>query len=165
MMEIQRAGPRGQDQLVQAIQLFVTEGGRLFAAFAARQGLHPTDVHALLHVMLAERRGAALTAGGLGAELDLTSSAVTALVDRLERAGHVSRARDAVDRRKVLLHYSAAGRALAESFFEPLNERMEPLVGAYTDAELATVIRFLGEASDAFAAHRSGLAGGSPPGT
>ena len=150
------------EEVVTAIQVFINEGGRLFGAFAAQQRLHPTDVHALLHVMLAEGRGAPLTAGGLGAELDLSSGAVTALVDRLERAGHVTRARDAADRRKVLLHYSPAGRELAESFFEPLNARTAPLVGTYSQAELGMITRFLHEMSDAFAAHRTDLAEGQP---
>ena len=150
------------EEVVTAIQQFVAEGGRVFGAFAAQQQLHPTDVHALLHVMLAEGRGAPLTAGGLGAELDLSSGAVTALVDRLERAGHVTRARDAADRRKVLLHYSPEGRALAESFFEPLNARAAPLVGTYSQAELLMITRFLREMSDAFAAHRTKLADEQP---
>lgn len=151
-----------QDELVAAIQLFVTEGGRLFGAFGARQGLHATDVHALLHVMLAEGRGIPLTAGRLGAELDLSSGAVTALVDRLESAGHITRARDAADRRKVLLHYSAAGQALAQAFFEPLNARTALLVDAYTQADLRVIITFLHEMGDAFTAHRTGLGGGRP---
>lgn len=162
MTEISQPDSDLFEEVVTAIQLFVAEGGRLLGAFAARQRLHPTDVHALLHVMLAEGRGAPLTAGGLGAELDLSSGAVTALVDRLERAGHVTRAGDAADRRKVFLHYSAAGRALAESFFEPLNARTAPLMGTYTQAELRMISRFLREMSDAFAAHRTGLSQGSP---
>lgn len=150
------------EEVVTAIQLFVSEGGRLFGAFAAQQRLHPTDVHALLDVMLAEAVGAPLTAGGLGAKLDMSSGAITALVDRLERAGHVTRARDAADRRKVLLHYSPAGKALAESFFEPLNARVAPLVGTYSQAELRMITRFLHEMSDAFAAHRTELAEPEP---
>ena len=163
MVEIRLpASEKMRDEVVTAIQLFVAEGGRLVGAFAARQGLHATDVDALLHVMVAERRGEPLTAGRLGAALDLSSGAVTALVDRLERAGHVARARDAADRRKVLLHYSPAGMALARSFFEPLNARTEPLMDTYTEAELRTVTRFLHEMRDAFAAHRTGLTEGRP---
>ena len=62
--------------------------------FATEHGLNRTDVRALVAVMDAARHGQALTAGGLGAAVDLRSASVTALVDRLERVGHVRRVRD-----------------------------------------------------------------------
>ncbi len=53
--------------------------------------MHPTDLNALLAVMRAERAGAPLTPGRLGQHLGLSSGATTAVIDRLERAGHVQR--------------------------------------------------------------------------
>src|SRR3712207_9300471 len=55
--------------------------------FAGLHGLGRTDVRALVAIMDAARSGSALTAGALGAAVDLSSASVTALVDRLERAG------------------------------------------------------------------------------
>src|SRR3712207_9445712 len=59
--------------------------------FAQLHGLNRTDVRALVAIMDAARRGEALTAGRLGEAVDLRSASVTALVDRLERVGHVRR--------------------------------------------------------------------------
>src|SRR3712207_8567047 len=66
--------------------------------FAELHGLGRTDVRALVAIMDARRHGETVTAGTLGAAAELSSASVTALVDRLERAGPVRRERDATDR-------------------------------------------------------------------
>src|SRR3712207_9010256 len=79
--------------------------------FAQLHGLNRTDVRALVAIMDAARRGEALTAGRLGEAVDLRSASVTALVDRLERVGHVRRVRGPEDRRRGSL--GVAGSAMA----------------------------------------------------
>jgi DNA-binding MarR family transcriptional regulator len=54
------------------------------------------------------------TVGGIGSQLFLESSTVTPLLKRLEGAGLVARARDAVDERVVRVRLTAAGSALRE---------------------------------------------------
>lgn len=68
---------------------------------------------------------------------------MTALIDRLERAGHIRRDRDTADRRKVFLHYADQGAALAMSFFGPLGRRTDAVMARFTDEELAVVHRFM----------------------
>lgn len=121
------------------------------AQFAARNGLHPTDVRALIQLLDADRAGAAATPGWLGRQLGLNSAAVTALVDRLQHLGLIRRTRDTRDRRRVLLGVEPAAVALGWSFFGPLIDRMIVGVHAFDDAELATVKRFLGEMAVAVA--------------
>ena len=67
--------------------------------------------------MDAARRGEALTAGGLGAAVELRSASVTALVDRLEKVGHVRRVRDPEDRRRVSLEMSDSAMAAGAELF------------------------------------------------
>src|SRR4051794_41820114 len=67
--------------------------------------------------MDAARRGDAVTAGSLGAAVELSSASVTALLDRLERAGHLRRGRDAEDRRRVVLEMSDAAMAAGGGVF------------------------------------------------
>ena len=64
-----------------------------------------------------------MTPSGLRRHLGLTSGAVTACVDRLERAGHIRRVRESADRRVVHLRYEPDARAAARSYFRPLAER------------------------------------------
>ncbi|BFO16729.1 hypothetical protein SHKM778_31170 [Streptomyces sp. KM77-8] len=56
-----------------------------------------------------------MTPGRLRKQLNLTSGAVTACLDRLERAGHIRRVRAAGDRRVVYLEYAEQSRSLARS--------------------------------------------------
>jgi DNA-binding MarR family transcriptional regulator len=146
-----------REQLVRLLQLYATEADQLGQVFAERHGLHPTDLHALLAVMHADRAGAPLTPGRLGQQLGLSSGATTALVDRLERVGHVRRVRDDRDRRRVALRYGEAAAAVAEAFFGPLGARMDQLLTAYSPAELAAVRRFLTDTVAMVRAHHDAL--------
>ena len=111
--------------------------------FAELHGLNRTDVRALVAIMDAARRGQALTAGTLGQAVELSSASVTALVDRLEKAGHVRRVRDPSDRRRVALEMSAPAMAAGGQFFGGLNRDLLAAMADYSEDELAVVRRFL----------------------
>ena len=113
--------------------------------FARDNGLHPTDLRAIIGLLDAERAGVTATAGWLGESLQLNSASVTALVDRLERLGHVRRERDATDRRRVLLSVTLEAKELGWAFFGPLMARMLETMGGYRDDELAVIHRFLAQ--------------------
>jgi DNA-binding MarR family transcriptional regulator len=133
-------------------------------AFANLHGLNATDLHALVAVMDAEYLGDPLTPGRLGEQLNLSSGAVTALVDRLERAGHVRRDRDTADRRKILLRYADPGAALAMEFFQPLGSRTDSVMAGFSENELEVVHRFMTAMSDSVRQHRDHLrAAGAEP--
>ncbi len=111
--------------------------------FAELHGLNRTDVRALVAVMDAARRGESLSAGGLGSAVELRSASVTALVDRLERVGHVRRVRDPEDRRRVTLEMSEDARAAGAEHFGGLARDLVTAMGDYSDEELAVVRRWL----------------------
>ncbi|WP_344575663.1 MarR family winged helix-turn-helix transcriptional regulator [Streptomyces lunalinharesii] len=119
------------------------------ARFAARNGLHPTDLRALIALLDAARAGEELTAGRLGARLGLNSAGTTALVDRLERLGHLRRVRDTRDRRRVLLAVEPQAIALGQAFFGPPIARVRSLLDTFDAEERATVRRFLTGVRDA----------------
>ncbi|WP_435280817.1 MarR family winged helix-turn-helix transcriptional regulator [Streptomyces koelreuteriae] len=117
--------------------------GRHSTRFAQRTGMHPTDVRALIALMDASRAGEETTAGRLGAALGLNSAGTTALVDRLERAGHVRRVRSEKDRRKVTVEVDEQAIALGWEHFGPLIDRAVGLLQGYDERELAAIRRFL----------------------
>ena len=139
------------------VPLVMVEGTMVQEALANRQKLHPTDVAALSLLMNAEAQGKALTTGELGAELRITSGATTFLVDRLERAGLVQRVRDQNDQRKIFLHFSDAGRTLADASYSPVLRMSNAVMDQFTAADLETVRRFLAATTTAMAAHRKSL--------
>lgn len=130
--------------------------------FAGLHGLGRTDVRAMVVIMDAARRGDAVTAGALGRAVDLSSASVTALVDRLERAGHVRRVRDADDRRRVALEMSESAMAAGAEFFGGLNRDLLAATAGYPDEELAVVRRFLEEMAAVIERHARAA---EPPGT
>ncbi|TFV53781.1 MarR family transcriptional regulator [Blastococcus sp. TF02A_35] len=113
------------------------------ARFAELHGLNRTDVRALVAIMDAARRGEALTAGRLGEAVDLRSASVTALVDRLEKVGHLRRTRDAQDRRRVVLEMSDSARVAGHEHFGGLARELTAAMAGYTEDELAVVRRWL----------------------
>src|SRR5690349_16918583 len=146
-----------QDDVTRLLQLLVAEGQRIGQRFAQRHDAHPTDLEALVRVLQAGSDGVPMTAGELGAELGLTSGTVTALLDRLERAGHVRRERDPSDRRRVLLHYGDNGYRLARDFFMPLGELHRDATSDFTAAEVETVRRYLSATLDSYRRYREQL--------
>ncbi|GGZ24521.1 MarR family winged helix-turn-helix transcriptional regulator [Streptomyces nitrosporeus] len=133
-----------------AVQLRRMNGeiNRLVHAFAHAQGLHATDVQALGAILDADTP---LTPGRLRDHLGLTSGAVTACLDRLERSGHIRRTRDSADRRVVHLHYEPAAKSVARSFFMPLAEAASGARSLSEPEEAAAALRFLARMNEELA--------------
>ncbi|WP_229342983.1 MarR family winged helix-turn-helix transcriptional regulator [Streptomyces flavotricini] len=119
------------------------------AEFAARSGLHPTDLRALIRLLDADRAGEVVTPGRLGEALRLNSAGTTALLDRLERLGLVRRSRDERDRRRILLVVEPKAVELGWSFFGPLIGGLVDAAQEFTPGELDVVRRYLTAALDA----------------
>src|SRR4051812_8627554 len=148
---------RLRDELVDLLRAYSIEAQQVGDAFAQRHGLHPTDLQALIAVMQAEGRGDPLTPGRLGEAVGLSSGATTAVIDRLERAGHLRRTRESTHRRVDHLHYGAPGTPLAVEFFGPLGRRTDDVMSGFSDEDLATVHRFLLGMTAALSAHRDAV--------
>nr|WP_307123709.1 MarR family winged helix-turn-helix transcriptional regulator [Streptomyces sp. B1I3] len=136
-------GSAGAELQALAVQLRRANGeiNRLVHAFAHAQGLHATDVQALAAILDAETP---LTPGRLRDHLGLTSGAVTACLDRLERSGHIRRSRESADRRVVHLHYEPTAKAVARSFFMPLADAASRACAGAGPGEIEAALRFLG---------------------
>lgn len=120
---------------------------------ASRVGLNSTDLECLDLLHLA----GATTAGQLAAHTGLTTGATTAVIDRLERAGFVTRRRDSTDRRVVLVEVLEHAGPQIEPFYRPIAKLMSDLNRRYDDRELETVVAYLTEALEASAKHASWL--------
>jgi DNA-binding MarR family transcriptional regulator len=84
-----------------------------------------------------------LTAGQLAAESGLTSGAVTAMIDRLERHGYARRVHDPSDRRRVFVEQTEkAQQAAWELMGERMRELARPLYARYTIEELELLLEF-----------------------
>ncbi|MEU4564174.1 MarR family transcriptional regulator [Actinoplanes sp. NPDC023936] len=143
--------------LVDLLNTYSSEAQHIGHAFANRNHLHATDMHALLAVMHAERHGTPLTPGKLGEAIGLTSGATTALIDRLEKGGHLRRTRESTDRRVVHLRYGDAGMSLAMAFFTPLRPHTDAVMDQFNVDELQTIEKFLNGMTSALVEYRDEL--------
>ncbi|MDK1475911.1 MarR family winged helix-turn-helix transcriptional regulator [Streptomyces sp. 549] len=123
------------------------EFNRIAHEFAHAHGLHTTDVQALIAILDSDP-GEPVTPGVLRERLNITSGAVTACLDRLERAGHVRRERDPGDRRVIHLRYAGRGRQVAREYFGPLARGTEAARVRFSEAELRVAARFLAAVND-----------------
>lgn len=149
--------------VVDLLRLYSIEAQHVAHSFANQEGLHFTDLQALIAVMHAERRGDPLTPGRLGDTLGLSSGATTAVIDRLERAGHLRRTRESADRRVVHLRYGEPGLELAAAFFGPLGRRSQKVMDEFSRDDLETVRSFLSGMLGAITEHRQELRTRTPP--
>ncbi|WP_328833837.1 MarR family transcriptional regulator [Streptomyces sp. NBC_00252] len=137
--------PTGLQSFAVLLRGMNAEFNRIAHRFAQAQGLHLTDVLALIAILDDDTYEGPMTPGRLRERLSLTSGAVTACIDRLEKAGHIQRVRAVDDRRVVHLRYAAAGRRVAAEYFRPLAHGTAAACERFTTDELAVVVRFLAE--------------------
>jgi DNA-binding MarR family transcriptional regulator len=91
-----------------------------------------------------ERVGPA-SAGQLAAETGLTTGAITAVLDRLERAGLARRTPDPNDRRRVVVEPTEKALGLGERFYGEHVKQSERLYRRYTEDDLKLLLGFVRE--------------------
>jgi DNA-binding MarR family transcriptional regulator len=146
--------------VVDALRRVNIESDRFVEVFASAHGLHRTDLNAVAYIAAAAGAGHPMSPGQLGARLRLSSAATTALLDRLENVGHVTRERDPADRRRVVIRTQDQGMRLAGEFFAPLGIALDGLMDGFDTAELDTVRRFLERTVEVVEQVREDAAGG-----
>lgn len=139
------------------LRRYGAEASRVAETFAQLHDMHPTDLQALVLIMNAERQGTPATPKVLRQALNLTSGAITGVVDRLVASGHIRRETDAADRRRTRLLYAESGMALAVDFFGPLGARTDAIMAAHSVAELRLLEGFLDAVVETMAEHRRSL--------
>ncbi|WP_442544541.1 MarR family winged helix-turn-helix transcriptional regulator [Arthrobacter sp. KN11-1C] len=149
---------RSAAALLGLLQQFTVETERYVEAVSNRHHLHRTDLSALAAMVAAAREGKTMTPGALGAALNLSSPATTALVDRLDRAGHLARRRSEKDRRQVHLEMTDSARATGSELFSPLAGAIAPVIDALSPEELRAVMNFMQGVIEATMTARNGVA-------
>jgi DNA-binding MarR family transcriptional regulator len=123
------------------MRALTAQSDRIGRYFARRHDVSTSDLHALLHIRVAEAAGEPLSLSQLRQRMDVSPAAVTYLVDRMIEAGHIRREADPADRRKSLLRYERHGMAVARAFFNPLRARVRSAVADLSDRDLTAAHR------------------------
>jgi len=105
-------------------------------------GVNRTDARCL---DILEQDGS-MSAGDLAQASRLTTGAITAVIDRLERAGYARRVPDPSDRRRVLVEPTPMAFETAnELMAEPMRRLYMPLASRYSEDQLRMFIEFTRE--------------------
>ncbi|MEP7284316.1 MAG: MarR family transcriptional regulator [Chloroflexota bacterium] len=137
-----------RSQLTQALTIqfrYVSANSVMFSQVVAdKVGLHSTDNECLDYLLL----NGPSTAGQLSKFTGLTTGAVTAMIDRLEKAGFVRREHDTVDRRKVIVIPDEAKiNAEIAPHAMPMGYAMDALCAEYSEDALEIVLDFVTKAN------------------
>ncbi|WP_202387265.1 MarR family transcriptional regulator [Nocardioides flavescens] len=137
--------PWSPDQVavMHALRDWVQAHDELVRRQAAWMDLPVTDVAALGQVVWAAEAGSPLSPTELARLHGFTSGATTALVNRLEAAGHVERTRESSDRRRVTLRPTPAARERTREFLSAVGTDIATLLASTPPDELRTVTSFL----------------------
>jgi DNA-binding MarR family transcriptional regulator len=138
----------------------IAEGGKVFRAYqtsndnfdqaiADRLGMDRT---AMRCVDLIDQAGG-MTAGELARAAGLTTGAVTAVVDRLERAGLARRVADPTDRRRVRIEATPKLWELTGPLMMPFIDESQAILDDYSTEELERFSDFLQRVIDVQAKH------------
>lgn len=150
--------------LVRLLRRFTVESGRFVDLFGEAHGLHRTDLNAMAVILDAGLRGESVTPGRVAEALRLSPSATTAALDRLEAAGHLRRARDPADRRRVALELPERARELGARFFQPLAREYAEAWRDFDERERAVIARFLAASVEATERAHADMPGPGPSG-
>jgi len=89
-----------------------------------------------------------MTAGQLAELSRLTTGAITKIMDRLEKAGYVSRARDPADRRRVMVDLTPRLRQLAGELYELPEPLMAEFQAQFSERDLRVLIAYFERGSE-----------------
>lgn len=124
--------------LIEELRDNAGRGLLLHQAIAESFGLNSTDLKC---VDLA-RREQNLTAGRLSQILGISNSAVTAVLDRLERADFIKRQRGMEDRRHVFVVSTSKHETALSDAYAPFRSAFVALLRQYQVDELELIINF-----------------------
>jgi MarR family transcriptional regulator, organic hydroperoxide resistance regulator len=127
------------DRIVEGIIYLVTESRRLSKDVASRHGVTPTQLSVL---KLLQEIGD-LSLGTLSREIGAHNSTVTGIVDRMEAAGLVERARSEEDRRVWIIRLTHQGKKVAERAKVSPWDILKNALGSLSPADQQRLTRIL----------------------
>ncbi len=133
--------PTSPEELSAASRRLDVAFNSLHVTLARRLGVSQPELAAITHVSAAGELGPT----ELARRLDVTTGAVTALVDRLAERGHLTREPHPADRRRLEIHVTPHARDEVLVHVMPLAADIRALAATFDAGERAAIGRFLDE--------------------
>lgn len=149
------------ERVVRGMREMVNQSEAYIAAAGREAAMHRTDLTGLAQVMDGEHDPAGpMTPGRLSASMQLSAPATSAMLDRLERLGHVERRPHPHDRRSVEVVATDHAMQVGGQMFARVAARMGPVLADRSEEELAVIASFLEDAAAATHEARRDIAEG-----
>lgn len=125
--------------LIQELRKFSTVNLFFIEGIAAKLHLNATDLKCrdLLNYT------GPISAGKLAKLTNLTTGAITGVIDRLEKVNLVERREDSNDRRRVIIHPLTHRATEIRQLFKPLSNSLSELFKKYNEEELKLILDIL----------------------
>lgn len=120
--------------------------------------LGPTEVRAVGRI----GESGQATPKMLATHLEMTTGAVTAILDRLESAGILRRLPNPADRRSTLVELTDEGKIISDRMYVEYNQVVASVTSSLTNDNIGFVTEFLEHAADAMNAHAATGRPGQP---
>jgi DNA-binding MarR family transcriptional regulator len=133
----------------QVFRAYQTSNDNFDQAIADHLGMNRTDMRC---VDLIDQAGG-MTAGELAKAAGLTSGAVTAVIDRLEKAGMAARVPDPADRRRVRIEVTPKLWELTGPLMMPFLDESQAILDDYSTEELERFAEFIQRVIDVQSRH------------
>lgn len=142
----QVAGAAGEDGIRSRVQQLTMRQQRFERAIAKRLDLDAAGLAALDQLI----SGGPTTPTELAHRVEVSTAAMTLVLNRLEDRGHVRRERHPSDGRKLIVTASPDAAAQARHLVTPLIDEVESVIASMSAGERTTVSRFLDDLIEAY---------------
>jgi DNA-binding MarR family transcriptional regulator len=126
------------NQMQSLAQTVSTETALFHQAAAAKLGLGITELKTISTLL----QEGPMTAGQLAERLNLTTGAVSNVIDRLEQGKFAYRTADTKDRRKVIVTVNQEKLSSTNNVYRSMGEGFEKMLEPYSIEELELLVRF-----------------------
>ncbi len=128
-----------------AVRAFSDAMDRMHGGMRGDMDMNASDLAAMRLLVVREQRGERVSPHQIAAHLSISTASTTKLLDRLTASGHLERRPHPSDRRARVVVLTDAARAEFYRHFGERMGRMREGMASFTDDELRTIVRFLGE--------------------
>lgn len=138
---MQATAPKGaSDKVGRALVHMIRKTEEALESAARVQGLHPTDFRCIGYL---DSQPGPVSPKDIANQFSLTSGAVTALLDRLDKAGFIRRLPNPDDRRGLLIVLDREAAAEPLSRYAQTSAKYAAATQEFSDADLEKIERYL----------------------
>lgn len=133
-----------ENQIIDALRQYQEADSAMHARAREATSMSDNEIRIIQFLLTAARRDGTVTPTALSKHLGVTSASMTALLDRLERAGAIERVRHPSDRRSLVITATPLAEQTVGAPVVAFQQATRQIAAELTEDEHAIVVRFLG---------------------